>query len=195
MPELEQLPLAARAASEAAAPLPPEAMGGVPLLLCAHAHCTTALRQFADRFQNPDRPLTATDSIGLEPSQLLSAGKRSAGWTGPTFALVTPRCAAWQALRWALAVVAAGGVPAAVVCEVEAPEAASSPRVSCARAVALATTGALEEATRVDESWRGLAHLQGGLAPVLEAVTARSGAGGGEVQVGPLVNSLAGQVE
>jgi hypothetical protein len=175
------------AAREAAGRLGGDAVDGAPLILCAHSPCTAALRRFVQRCQDPGRRLMASHSIELEPSQLLSAGKRSSGWDGPVFALVTPGRSPWQALRWAVASVGAGVAPAVVVCEVDEPAAERS-SVGATAALVAPTDADLGESVVVRASWRDLPPRDGPLTESIQALALGAGEEPGGVRIGAPVS-------
>jgi hypothetical protein len=181
------------AAREAVRPLAGNGADGVPLVLCAHLHCTAAFRRFVARCSDPERRLLASHSIDLESSQLLSEGKGTLSWHGPAFVLVTPDSSPGQALKWAVGSVAAGTAAAVAVCEVD--ELSAEGRAVAATAVLVAAGTGPGGALTVRGCWRGVPLGTGSLAECIPAFAPEAGEALGAVQIGAPVHRRSEQAE
>ncbi|MEV6398555.1 hypothetical protein AB0M39_27910 [Streptomyces sp. NPDC051907] len=96
----------------------PEPPREAPIVLAATDYCLRAVAEFTAKCEDTAQRLRPSVSLALEPSLLLGRFTVEHAWQGPCYALATPGGAGESALRWAMAAVESGTVPAAVVCEV-----------------------------------------------------------------------------
>ncbi|MGD3110857.1 hypothetical protein [Streptomyces sp. YGL11-2] len=99
--------------------LPAPVRTGAPVLLVSARLSERQVDAFFAQCRDTGRRLRPLASVRMETSLTVQKFADISGWSGSSYALVTPGpAAAESAVRWATAAVASGRVPAAYVCEV-----------------------------------------------------------------------------
>lgn len=90
----------------------------VPVVVAATGYGAYAADVFVQKVRDTARSMRPSDSIALEASGLLAGFIAATGGTSRSAVILSPDCAAEQALCWARSVVASGQAPSVAICEV-----------------------------------------------------------------------------